>query len=50
MLGHGKWTVFGEVKTKDVLKLPSVLTREEVRAVLRAVREPRFRVPLRLIY
>lgn len=50
MLGHGEWRVFGEVKTKDVLKLPSVLTREEVRAVLGAVREPRFRVPLRLIY
>jgi integrase len=50
MLGHAQWTVFAGIKTKDVFKLPSVLTREEVRAVLGAVREPRFRVPLRLIY
>jgi integrase/recombinase XerD len=44
------WQVFDNIKGRDKVKLPSVLTREEVRAILTAVREPRFRVPLRLIY
>jgi integrase/recombinase XerD len=45
-----EWSLFATIKTKDKFKLPSVLTREEVRLILTAVREPRFRVPLRLIY
>jgi len=44
------WQVFSTIKTKDVFKLPAVLTREEVRMILTSIREPRFRVPLRLIY
>jgi integrase/recombinase XerD len=44
------WKVFGTIRTKDVHKLPEVLTREEVRFLLGSVREPRFRVCLQLIY
>jgi integrase/recombinase XerD len=50
MLVRSDWTVFAAIKTKDEFKLPAVLSRDEVRALLAAVREPRFRVPLRLIY
>ena len=51
MLGcAADWTVFAHVKTKDREALPVVLSREEVRRILTEVREPRFAVPLRLIY
>jgi integrase/recombinase XerD len=45
-----EWRVFGSIKTKDVEKLPEVLSREEVKLLLGLVREPRFRVCLQLIY
>lgn len=44
------WTVFSEVRIAEPLILPVVLSREEVAAVLRAVREPRLGVCLELIY
>ena len=50
MLGHADWVVFSTIKTKDKVKLPAVLTLEEVRRVLGAVRETRFKLCLRLIY
>lgn len=50
MLGRRDWTVFSTVKTKDLVKLPLVLSREEVATILSHVRELRFAVPLRLIY
>ena len=50
MLGRAQWRVFDEVKTKDREQLPVVLSREEVRRILSEVKEPRFAVPLRLIY
>ena len=50
MLGRTDWVVFASVKTKDPVKLPLVLSREDVRKVLSHVRELRFAVPLRLIY
>lgn len=50
MLDLRDWKVFSTVKTKDLTKLPLVLTREEVATVLSHVREQRFAVPLRLIY
>jgi integrase/recombinase XerD len=50
MLGRVDWKVFATIKTKDIFKLPVVLTADEVRRVLDAVRETRFRVCLRLIY
>ena len=44
------WTVFAEVRIAEPLILPVVLAREEVAAVLGAVREPRLGVCLELIY
>ena len=44
------WTVFAEVRIAEPLVLPVVLSREEVAAVLGAVREPRIGVGLELIY
>ena len=48
--GRTDWMVFNSVKTKDLVKLPVVLSREEVRHIFGQVRELRFAVPLRLIY
>ena len=50
MLGRVEWRVFEEVKTKNRDRLPEVLLRQEVRQILTQVKEPRFAVPLRLIY
>ena len=49
---HGRtgWTVFSEVRIAEPLLLPVVLSREEVAAVLGAVREPRLGACLELIY
>lgn len=49
---HGRtgWTVFSEVRIAEPLILPVVLSRQEVAAVLHAVREPRLGVCLELIY
>ncbi len=44
------WTVFEEVRIAEPQVLPLVLSRQEVQAVLAAVREPRFRAALRLMY
>ena len=44
------WTVFKEVRIAEPEVLPIVLGRAEVQALLGAVREPRFRTALRLIY
>ena len=44
------WTVFQEVRIAEPQVLPIVLCRQEVQELLAAVREPRFRVSLRLIY
>ena len=44
------WTVFREVRIAEPQVLPMVLSRAEVQAVLGAVREPRFRTCLRLMY
>jgi len=49
-LKHADWTVFKELAIRRVEPLPVVLSREEVARVLGAVREPRFRACLRLIY
>jgi integrase/recombinase XerD len=50
MLERTEWKVMASVKTKDLFKLPLVLSREEVAQILGCVREQRFAVPLRLIY
>src|SRR5204863_3273488 len=44
------WTVFKEVRIAEPEVLPIVLGRAEVQALLGAVREPRFRTALRLMY
>ena len=44
------WTVFEEVRIAPLQTLPLVLSREEVATLLGAVREPRYRAVLRLIY
>jgi site-specific recombinase XerD len=44
------WKLFAIVRCPDRQKLPIVLSREEVRRLLAAVYEPRFRVILELIY
>jgi integrase len=47
---RGDWTVFKELAIRRVEPLPVVLSREDVARVLGAIREPRFRACLRLIY
>jgi len=49
-LHRSGWTVFQDVRIAEPQVLPTVLSREEVHAVLAAVREPRFRSVLRLMY
>jgi integrase/recombinase XerD len=50
MLGLPRWRVFDQINTKDHDELPPVLTRDQVRALLRHVRLRRYRTPLKLIY
>jgi site-specific recombinase XerD len=50
MLGHTEWKVFDQVKAKDHLSLPAVLTREQVVALMGSIRLRRYRTPLKLIY
>jgi len=49
-LRHDDWTVFSQVKTRDLDELPTVLTRSEVHDLLTHVRLRRYRIPLKLIY
>lgn len=44
------WTLFGLIRSPDRQTLPAVLTRQQVAALLTAVREPRFRTLFGLIY
>src|SRR5262245_55357618 len=44
------WSVFKEVRIAEPQVLPIVLSRQEVQGLLAAVREPRFRTSLRLMY
>lgn len=50
MLGRKDWTVFSQIRTKDLEKLPKVLAREEVFKLLKHIRLRRYRIPLKLIY
>ena len=49
-LGHARWRLFDQVKTKDHDTLPPVLTREQVKALLKGIRLRRYRTPMKLIY
>lgn len=44
------WTVFEELRIAQPQVLPIVLSRQDVGALLAAVREPRFRISLALVY
>ncbi len=50
LLGHDTWTVFSQVRAKDLDSLPAVLTREEVTRLLRHIHLRRYRIPVKLIY
>jgi len=49
-LKHKDWSVFREVRVVKPQVLPVVLSRSEVQTLLAAVREPRFRTCLTLMY
>jgi len=44
------WRIFSLVRSPSAQTLPAVLTRNEVARLFHVIREPRFRVVLRLIY
>lgn len=50
MLGHHDWSVFSQIKTKDAVTLPHVLTRQQVHALINCIRLRRYRIPIKLIY
>ncbi len=49
-LHRADWTVFAELRIAPPQTLPVVLSREQVATLLQAVREPRYRTLLGLIY
>ncbi len=50
MMGHDQWTVFSQIRTKDLHELPAVLTRPQVIALLNEIKLRRYRTPIKLIY
>ena len=50
MLGHEDWKVFSQIRTKDLESLPAVLTRDEIKRLLKHIRLRRYRIPIKLIY
>ncbi len=50
MLGHAEWKVFSQIRTKDHAVLPAVITRDEVKQLLKHIRLRRYRTPVKLIY
>ena len=50
MLGYDDWKVFELTKAKDLPYLPEVLSRQEVAALLKAIRRGRFLTPIKLLY
>lgn len=50
LLGHNDWTLFSQIRAKDHDTLPAVLTREQVRDLIRRIRLRRYRTPIKLIY
>jgi integrase len=50
MLEGPEWRVFRQVAVRDAERFPVVLTREQVRALLKHIRLRRYRTPLKLIY
>jgi integrase len=50
LMEHEEWKIFSQIRTKDDNSLPAVLTREEVKRLLRHIRLRRYRTPVKLIY
>lgn len=50
MLEHDEWKVFSQIRTKDHAVLPAVITRDEVKQLLKHIRLRRYRTPIKLIY
>jgi integrase/recombinase XerD len=50
MTGHADWKVFSQIRTKDLEELPAVITRDQVKQLLRHIRLKRYRTPIKLIY
>lgn len=50
LLGHTDWSLFRQIRAKDHDSLPAVLTRDQVRDLLRGIRLRRYRTPIKLIY
>jgi integrase/recombinase XerD len=50
MSGREDWKIFSQIRTKDLEELPAVLTRDEIKRLLKHVRLRRYRIPLKLIY
>ena len=50
LLGHEDWTLFSQIRAKDVQRLPAVMTREQVVRLLEHIRLRRYRIPIKLIY
>lgn len=50
MLGIQAWKVFSQLRTRDAKSLPTVLTQQQVHALLAAVRLRRYRTPIKLLY
>lgn len=47
---HKEWTVFSQIRSKDLETLPAVLTRTQVIALLNQIKLRRYRIPIKLIY
>lgn len=50
LLGLKPWAVFSQLRNRDARSLPKVLTRQEVRSLLGAIRLRRYRIPVKLLY
>jgi len=50
MMSRDEWTVFSQIRTKDLEKLPAVLTRPQIIALLNHIKLRRYRIPIKLIY
>lgn len=50
LLGHQDWTVFSQIRARDLDRLPAVMTRDQVVRLLGRIRLRRYRIPIKLIY
>ena len=50
MEAHKDWTVFSQIRSKDLETLPPVLSRPQIIALLNQIKLRRYRIPIKLIY